>query len=401
MTKNTVRQNIPQDPRDPKDHLQSGYEEAPSEFNIPPCGIEDCDYTMFELFDKTIPFTSKIIRASTGKIELNKPYVILATGERFALAKSLKPPRDKRSKELVLPAISIRRANITHSYAEQTSRGINQTTGNLFIKRRFDPQDRDYQSLINKLGLKNLQSNNPTSSRPQGDFKNTLETLQGGLLEAHNNNNLFEIISIPQPQFFKATYEVVFWTKYTQHMNYMIETLMTSYLPQGRNWKLVTDKGYWFIATANDDFTRGDNFDDFTDSERLIRYNFTVDVKGYLLAGQGPSDLVPVRRWISAPNISFETSTFNSEIQPKNAIDKIQNKAENKFILTDIERDPATAQTPTTNQRLYYKKNIIDPITGKKNFKYVSILDSNQKSGETVFAASDIQTIEEFLLSLK
>ena len=155
------------------------------------------------------------------------------------------------------------------------------------------------------------------------------------------------------------------------------------------------------MANANDDFTKGDNFDDFTDQERLIRYNFTVDVKGYLLAGQGPSDLVPIRRWISAPNISFETNIMNSEVQPKNAINKIQNKTENKFQLTDIEADPAKAQTPTTNQRLYYKKNIVDPMTGKKNFKYVSILESNQKSGETVFAASDIQTIEEFLLSLK
>ena len=69
MSDNIVRQNIPQDPRNPKDHLDSGYEEAPSEFNIPPCGIEDCDFAIFDLFDKTIPFTKKVIRASAGKIE--------------------------------------------------------------------------------------------------------------------------------------------------------------------------------------------------------------------------------------------------------------------------------------------------------------------------------------------
>ena len=51
MSDNIVRQNIPQDPRNPKDHLDSGYEEAPSEFNIPPCGIEDCDFAIFDLFD--------------------------------------------------------------------------------------------------------------------------------------------------------------------------------------------------------------------------------------------------------------------------------------------------------------------------------------------------------------
>ncbi len=401
MSKNVIRQNIPQDPKNPKDHLNSGYEDSPSEFGIPSCGIEDCDFSVFELFDKTISFTKKVIKASTGPVELNKPFVILATGERFALAKRLKPPRDKRTKNLVLPAISIRRTSIEQNADDITRRGMNQFTGNMIIKRRLDSQDVDYQNLINKLGFKNLGINFPETRRPTGEYRNEPEIIQGGLLKPYNNENIFEIISIPQPQFFTATYEVVFWTSYTQHMNYLIETLMSSYLPQGKMWKLETEKGYWFMGYFQDQYQNGENIDDFTETERLIRYNFSIKVKGYLLAPQGASNLVPVRKWISAPNIAFESIDFSSELSPKKTIEKIENIPNEKFVLTDVERDAQTAQTPTYNQKLLYKKEVINPKTGKKQIKYARIIDSNSKKGETVFSASDLKTLEEFLATQK
>jgi hypothetical protein len=71
------------------------------------------------------------------------------------------------------------------------------------------------------------------------------------------------------------------------------------------------------------------------------------------------------------------------------------------FTLTDIDMDPVTKQTETTLQKFALNKTLIDPITGKKHKKYVSILDVNQKKGETVFAASDIETLEEYLISSK
>jgi hypothetical protein len=109
---NVTRQNIPQDPRNPKDHLDSGYENSPSlDFTIPPVGIEDIDIAIHRLFDKTIGFNTFVMSATKGPQNIKKPYVIFATGERFALAKRLKPPRDK-NKVLILPAISIRRTSV-------------------------------------------------------------------------------------------------------------------------------------------------------------------------------------------------------------------------------------------------------------------------------------------------
>ena len=403
---NVTRQNIPQDPRNPKDHLDSGYENSPSlDFTIPPVGIEDIDIAIHRLFDKTIGFNTFAMSANKGPQNIKKPYVIFATGERFALAKRLKPPRDK-NKVLILPAISIRRTAIEQSPDDILSRGMNGRTGVLTIKRKLSSEDRDYQNLVNKQGLKHLQnvlSGLPTSTRPTGDDNNTLEVIQGGLLENRiSANNIYEIITIPQPQFFTAKYEIVFWTNYTQHMTYMIQTYMNSFLPQFRGHKLETDKGYWFLAYTEDAFSNGENIDQFEGEERLIKYTFSINVKGYLLVAQAPTDAVPVRKWISAPNIIFDVAIAN-DVQPKEHLERppIKDTPNDGFTLTDINVDTENKQTSTTQQRFAINKTIVDLGTGKKRKKYVSILDSNQKKGETVFAASDIETLEEYLISQK
>ncbi len=403
---NVTRQNIPQDPRNPKDHLDSGYENSPSlDFTIPPVGIEDIDIAIHRLFDKTIGFNTFAMSANKGPQNIKKPYVIFATGERFALAKRLKPPRDK-NKVLILPAISIRRTAIEQSPDDILSRGMNGRTGVLTIKRKLSSEDRDYQNLVNKQGLKHLQnvlSGLPTSTRPTGDDNNTLEVIQGGLLENRiSANNIYEIITIPQPQFFTAKYEIVFWTNYTQHMTYMIQTYMNSFLPQFRGHKLETDKGYWFLAYTEDAFSNGENIDQFEGEERLIKYTFSINVKGYLLVAQAPTDAVPVRKWISAPNIIFDVAIAN-DVQPKEHLERppIKDTPNDGFTLTDINVDTENKQTSTTQQRFAINKTIVELGTGKKRKKYVSILDSNQKKGETVFAASDIETLEEYLISQK
>jgi hypothetical protein len=283
---------------------------------------------------------------------------------------------------------------------------MNQYTGVITIKRKLAPEDRDYQNLVNKQGLKNLQnvlSGLPTSNRPTGDDKNELEVIQGGLLQNRlSANNIYEIITIPQPQFFTAKYEVVFWTNYTQHMTYLIQTYMTSFRPQFRGHKLETDKGYWFLAYTEDSFSNGENIDQFEGEERLIKYTFNINVKGYLLAAQAPTNAVPVRRSISCPNLVFDIA-IAGDIQPKDVLERppIKDTPNDGFTLTDIDMDPVTKQTETTLQKFALNKTLIDPITGKKHKKYVSILDVNQKKGETVFAASDIETLEEYLISSK
>jgi hypothetical protein len=398
--KNTTRQTIERDPKNPEDHLDSGYEgdSTSDEFTIPPCGIEDADVALFNLFDRDIGFTDRSVAAGNKKTAIKKPFVIFATGERFALSKRLRPPRD-RNKKVMLPAISIRRTQFTQTADDITGRGINQFTGILQIKRRLAPEDKDYQNLINKLALKNIDSS-VSSTRTTGSLGQDVEISHGGLLSPKIHDNMYEIITIPQPQFFTNTYEVVFWTNYTQHMNYMIETYISSFLPQVRGHQLNTDKGYWFMSYTDDSFSSQENLDDFADTTRVIRYQFNVTVRGFILAPNHETNMVPVRRWISSPVINFESFPVKDVI-PKDHLERtesLQNK--DKFVLSDTERDPASKQTPTTNQRYASRKQVIDPKTGKLVTKTVSILESNQKKGETVFYASDFDTLDNFIKNI-
>lgn len=398
--KDTTRQTIERDPLNPEPHLDSGYEgDGPSnDFTIPPCGIEDADVALFNLFDRDIGFTDRSIASANKKVAIKKPFVIFATGERFALSKRLRPPRD-RNKKVMLPAVSIRRTTFTQAADDITGRGINQFTGVLKIKRKLATEDRDYQALINKLALKNMDIASSTRV-VTGSLGKDVDIHHGGLLTPKLNDNLFEIITIPQPQFFTNTYEVVFWTNYTQHMNYMIETYVSSFLPQGRGHKLTTDKGYWFMSYTDDAMSSQENFDDFADTTRVIRYQFTVTVKGFILAPDSTTGMVPVRRWISSPIITFGGFSVPDAFE-KSHLDKNENISDkNQFVLSDIGRDPGTKQTPTTEQRFLSEKQVVDPKTGKLVTKIVKILESNQKKGETVYYASDAQTMDDFIRSL-
>lgn len=402
---NISRHNIPKPiPGESLGHLRSGYDDgggATAEtYSIPPCGIEDSDKAITDLFNTTIKFAGMTIGAGAGEqaLYLKKPQVIYAIGERFAIAKKLRPPRNKKQ-VLLLPAISIRRVSIDQTADDITSRGMNQFTGDIVIKRRLAPEDKDYQTLLNKYAFKHISG--PYTTGDHGGLGNTQEVKDGILLEPHLGNNIFEIFTIPQPQFFTATYEIAFWTSHHQHMNYMIETFMSSFLPQSRSFRLGTDKGYWFMAYVDDNFSSRDNFDDLQTEERIIRYNFTMKVKGYVLATNGPANPVPVRRYLSAPKFSFEIleTTTTDILTPRDlSVPMLEKTDGSQFILSDINIAPNSLPQPTLQQQLMYQKTVVDPITGKKTIKYVKQAHKNIKSGETAYFFSDTKTLEEFLV---
>lgn len=401
----TTRFNVPT--IEGKEQLPTGYDtdnNDPSTFYIPPCGIEDVDGALHALFDKDIPFRTYQANSSYQKeINIKKPFVILATGERFALAKRLKPFRD-RNGVLLLPAISIRRTSI-----EQTSGDT--FVGELTIKRRLDESDKDYQALINRLLLSNVTTPPDTIRNNKGENANDPSIREGMLLDTRTNrlmaDHIYEIIAIPFPQFFTATYEIVFWTNYTQHMNYMLETMLASQIVPGKGFYLKSDKGYWFSATVDSNLAAQDNFDDITDQERLIKYSFSITARGYLLAPSADGQRVPFKRYLSNVNISFETYIAPGNVLEQQAIDqynetKTDYTTQNPYILTDIEQNPATKEKPPEQDKLIFERTYRDPSNPNiKQTKYVKQVSNNQKKGETVYTASDQQALFDFFADNK
>ena len=301
--------------------ISMGYEgsEVPEDFSIPSCTIEDVDRALFDLFNDEIPFYYKL------EEESRKIPVIFATGERFAILRRKRPLRSK-SGALILPLISILRSGIEQT---QTKGGGPGQTQPLTIKKRLHKTDPLYQRLINKPGLINQDNLAADEHFTEGlkkrgikpgmvasrrdPMRSSIKMRSGMLLvEELSNKNVYEFITIPPIKYFTTTYEISFWTQYTQQMNHMITALMSAYQDMHqRTFRLETAEGYWFVAYVQPGLSSDNNFSDFSDQERLVRYSFSVEVPAYIVNPSYPGAPNALRSFSSATDISFDI------IQPK------------------------------------------------------------------------------------
>lgn len=298
-----------------------------SEFlNIPACTIEDVDKALFNLFDKDLPLLY------TQKNDTKRVPIIFATGERFAIIARKQPLRD-RSKALILPVISIMRSGLTFGseISMATAPDIRQV-----IKKQLSKEDPLYQRLTNKLGLQNSddlvsesslidtqaeQGAQPgrVATRRNGAGKSKDGRIQAGnLLSPSLHENIYEIYEIPAPVYFMATYEITLWTQYTQEMNNLLAVIATeNHFNAVTSFRIETDKGYYFVAYFDNSINISNNFDDFSDEERLVRSTLTVKVPGYFLGNAYKGTPNKIRKYISAPQISFDI-LFASENNASN-----------------------------------------------------------------------------------
>jgi hypothetical protein len=429
--------------------LPTGYSATTSDLFISPVGIEDVDKALFDLFDGEIGF-----QVSGDDVDGSKKLsVVFQAGEKWALLKRLRSMRD-RNGSLKLPIMSVLRTSVVQDFsADINGRGINQQTGELIVKRRLDKSDRAYQNSINRLGLQhqqNVVSNNdvdvvsetlgtnsddeivgddnstvlveesnsvPATSRSISDLLLTdTDVANGALLKSNKTNNIFEVIVLPSPQFFTATYEVTFWAQYTTHMNQLLGQLMGSFLPQGNAWRIDTPAGYWFVAVVdNNSYSSKENADDFSAEERVIKYEFTVTIKGYSFAPREPGQPIPVRRYVSAPQVSFEISTsevssptgiidpFLGADDPTLPMSKNANKRPDQRFdgntllyknpgMAEIDlsqQDPALSTVPRGVPVARYQKVSSINEKGQQVIRYVKVRSVNKFTGESVIAIGD------------
>ena len=269
--------------------LQTGLEgiDIPENFDLPSCGIEDVVRALFKLFDKELPFYFEL----DG--EQKRIPCIFAGGERAMILRRKEPLRDRQG-ALVLPLISILRSGIDQS----SEKAIGPGTGQITLRKKLAPEDRTFKKQANAELLEN--QDNVATPRYKG--ANTGLDI--------TNRNVYEVITMPNPRFFTATYDITFWTQYLSQMNLLMEALMSSYNNgTNRSFRIESDKGYWFSAYVEPGFSDSNNFDGYQDDERVIKTSITVKVTGYIINSQFSGAPSPFRRFISAPKVQFETTT--------------------------------------------------------------------------------------------
>lgn len=436
---------------------------------IPSVGLEDVDRSFFDLLNNDIQF---VVDTNHG---LQKVPVVFADSENWSDLKRRRGIRD-RNGSLILPMIASYRTSVTQApETDVTGRGMNQQTGEITIKRHLSSSelgDRGYQLLVNRLGIRHqanlavrpgenvtqgqdvitaitnrlvgmgfgtsrtvaeragqvtkgaggipsqqtmsttTEQDGLKTDRSIGDLSNDPVVQDGGLLLPDRLNNVWETLVIPAPQFFTARYEVTFWAQYVEQMNHMVKKMVSSFLPQGNAWRLDTPKGYWFVATVEDNgYDDVNNLDDTSKQERVIKLNLTVTVQAYMFVGTRPGEPVFVKRYLSSPSVSFDVSATTSEAAEQASIETPFLGSDDPTLPSEIDalgkrrderttgstrlypskdqvsvEDPALQALPRGQAPARFKRITALDRNGRVLTRYVRVVTANRFTGETSFA---------------
>jgi hypothetical protein len=367
--------------------VAQGYEGSniPEEFDIPSNSIEDVDKSVFDLFNKKLPF--QYDKMGT----MSRVPVIFAAGERFATLRRKEPLRDK-SGALILPIISIMRTGIAQT--NTVGLGMSEIETQV-IKRKISSEDQYYQRLLNIRKEKNsldLAVDPNEKNKLKSERKEPFETQEG--FGSFLGKNIYEILEIPAVKFFTATYEITFWTQYTQQMNDILTALMNLYQNNAqRTLKLETSKGYWFVGYVGEQMSPNDNFDNFLDEERIIKYTVEMTVPSYIVNSSFPGSMKPIRKFLSAPEVSFAAWYDTEESLADNSNMGIPSAKTEDYILENlrVKGEPPLAQSivlkrkATHSSKTIWNKNNNETLDNMfiKNYK-------PNLQGETTFKGVDV-----------
>lgn len=378
---------------------------VPENFEFPSIEIEDIDRAVFNFFDKIISFETE----QGG--DSRKVPVVFAAGERFALTRRNNPIRDKNN-ALILPIISLVRkdidiSNSQHSFGTAISFGAQPE---YYIKRRLSKQDRQYQNIINKQGIqnqKNVSSKNNFQDKEisPGNFakEGTIASRRNGKnlsyynqninLEDNLGNNIFEIIEIPYPKFTAIKYEAIFWAQYLKQANDMMQTLFRSFTGMWHEAVAKTESGHELILKFAQTFNIDNNFDNYSDDERLIKHSIDLTVLGYILSPKNKGMPNQIRSYFSAPQINFGYYSQTDNIVFRNEIEH-QNDNIEKFTLSDFRNEDDRKELKRGETSEDIEHYIQNPITNESKVMYSKVLSRNSRKGETVLSSLLIEEIE-------
>ena len=109
-----------------------------------------------------------------------------------------------------------------------------------------------------------------------------------------------EYYNVTMPDYVTLTYDFIIWTSYIEQMNKIVERVTYS------------DGAYWGDPNKMRFRTHVDSFTDATevsDNERLVRTNFTVTMRGYLLPEGNFDHRSTTQKFVTPKKIIFGTET--------------------------------------------------------------------------------------------
>ena len=214
-------------------------------------GLLEIDRTVYNWFNYKHP----------TQINARKVPVVFGSWERWAQMQGNKEDENLNNQRdhkgmIKLPIISISRGDVSFDNERFVRKTENNDPAVTIIKRiaaaQFDPDQRiDFQS------------------------KHAIASGDGPRYSA--NAPVYEVQSVPYPDFVNITYTISFWSSYVSHVNKFHEMVWQETYPTDFEYN-----GHRFFASIQTQSDDG-NVENFSDEERIIRHTFNMEVSAYLL----------------------------------------------------------------------------------------------------------------------
>lgn len=228
--------------------------------NVRPVTLETVDQAIYDWFDRTVDAHAEHQSGDRRKVPVR-----MAAGERFSMSRERKGVRDKNG-VLILPILTVRRRGIEPQPGMQS---LGTETARLTVSRRISGKTN------NLMNLNTLRQ--PSQRMP--------------------DPVVFEVTSIPFPDRSVMTYELKIQTQYITQMNSVLEKIfhqldlqksfVAPFENQGRH-PLGTAQvqfeerppfiGGYVVGFFDSTLSDSDNFDEFTDQERIVQYSTNIQV---------------------------------------------------------------------------------------------------------------------------
>lgn len=264
--------------------------------NFQPVTIESVDRALRDWLDRTVD-----ARCQAADGSLRKVPVQFSQGERWSIGRTKQAFRDENG-VLILPIIALRRTNIE---PDATKMALGVQTESIQIARRIDPKTNSIQ---------NLEGMKPADI-------------------ARKYPAIYDVYSVPFPDRMVAVYQLVVQTQQITQMNEVLQKMwraldiQQSFVaplqndgrqpprlsqygagdPYARPAALSTPYVVGFFESSRSD---AGNFEEFTDTERVIKYTTEVSVPFALSSSpEGTPPAVKVER--TAFKVAFGDESFH------------------------------------------------------------------------------------------
>jgi len=218
--------------------------------------LRSVDKAVFDYFNKSLKLS---VQNPSGE---KKVEVMFATGERWATIRK-KNFRDENN-TLILPLISILRTDIDRIPGFG---GMAQETREIVIRKNIHKKTSN---------LQNLYEDRRTNGFPE---------------PLRSDKVIYEYVTVPFPDFGSALYTITIWSQYQQHMNKILEKIFYTYnwndsfvMPLEYDGDEPKGNSYYFVGfREGSSLPSQSNFEEFSDTERIIKYVYNIKVPFYLL----------------------------------------------------------------------------------------------------------------------